>query len=610
MSLALQSYDFIVAGGGTAGLVVANRLSENPNHTVLVLEAGPDLINDSRVQTPAFYTTLMGSEADWAFVTVPQTELENRTVSLNQGRALGGSTAINGQILVPPTQGLLDTWAALGNTGWNWKSLRSYFSKAFSAVKYDSADAVMLGVDGLKSTSPPLAGPVEVSFPFNQSHPIREAWANTFRDMNYYMADNPYFDATIGSFSNLVTTSAESGQRSYANPAYYQPVKSRSNLQVLTGATVKKILFADSGKLKKAIGVNFLLNGKETVAYPKREVILAAGALQSPKLLELSGVGNATLLKKFGIPVVKDLPAVGENLKDHMVCGISYEVQDDIPTLDALARGETNALVEAMNMYAQNKTGPLTSIGLTTYSYLPVIDYLTERGRNLLLDLLNKWRPHWQAGYANARDRLYYSVMEKYLNDPKQASAAFFTVTAQTPLPVGDDTESPAGNIAGKFLTIGSILSAPLSHGTVHISSADVKDAPIVDPRYLSHPVDVEIFGRHMQYIETIAASAGLKSILKQPLNRRDPVSHLETLEQAKAYAKRSSISMWHLGGSNSMLPEASGGVVDTNLKVYGFTNLRVVDSSAIPLISTANLQATVYMFAERAADIIKKANP
>jgi choline dehydrogenase-like flavoprotein len=353
----------------------------------------------------------------------------------------------------------------------------------------------------------------------------------------------------------------------------------------------------------RATAVQYQQDGELRTVAVAKEVILAAGAFQSPKVLELSGIGQAQLLTKHGIDVVQDLPGVGENLHDHVVSSISYRARDNLETLDALARQEPDAIGQAMQEYTTSRSGPLTSVGVYTYAYLPVPGQGQEQVRELLK---NNPPDSNQPPLARA----LHDIAERMLLDPQAPSGAYLSVMSQTPRPVDANSGSPAEPAApGKFITIGAMLSHPLSRGSVHIQSRDPLADPAIDPRYLSHPLDEEVLARHLLHIETIAASPPLTHLLQQPLARiGNPASRLEDVDGAKQYLRATGTSMWHPAGSCAMLPRALGGVVDARLRVYGVANVRVVDSSAIPMVSTANLQATVYAFAERAADLIKEA--
>ncbi|KAI0900259.1 putative GMC oxidoreductase [Annulohypoxylon nitens] len=596
-----DTYDFIIVGGGTAGLVVAARLSEVPSQRILVLEAGADLSSDQRIKTPASWTSLQGTGVDWGFRTEAQPLLNGRSIGVSQGKVLGGSSAINAQVFVPCNPSVIDHWgSSLGNNGWSWETLRPYFAKAYTSPPIDSSLAETLGIDGWTDHSS-THGPLPTSFPGNQSHPIRKVWADTFRANGYYHTKDPFIDGALGSFSCLATVDPVTNERTDAASAYYQPHKTRDNLTVLTKSTVEKILFDDENqnsekKSRVASGVIYSFNGEHRKALCNKEVIIAGGALQSPKILELSGIGNSTMLEKHGIECIIDLPGVGENLYDHLIDTISYGAVDSLETLDPLILNPS-AREQAANDFAERRTGLLTSMGVYTYAYLPIIEHISREGRERLTKLLREHRPTVGEGPDQARARAYYRVAEETLLDPKQASGAYLSYIG----PWGAVEEN------ARSLTLCAMLSQPLSRGSVHISSKDTSAAPIINPNYLSNPLDLNLYAEHMLYIETMARLSPLNDLLKHPIVRRDPSSNLTDLETAKEWIQKSAASMWHLGGSCAMLPKDMNGVVDSTLKVYGTRNLRIVDSSAIPLISTANLQATVYAFAERAADLIKE---
>ncbi|PIG85748.1 aryl-alcohol dehydrogenase [Aspergillus arachidicola] len=591
------AYDFVVIGGGTAGLVIASRLSEDPSISVLVLEAGADMTADPRVNIPIFYAALLGSDADWKFQSSPQLGLNGRVLGLNQGKALGGSSSLNAHVFVPPFKGAVDAWEELGNPGWNWTMLKDYFSKAYSSptVPQDAKENVAIedwpGVNEAK-------GPIQTSFG-NETHPIRRAWAELFRSSGQYNAGDPFIHSSVGSFSCLASIDSE-GKRSNSASAYYKPAESRQNLHVLTNSFVERVLF-DESKPPRAIGVQYNLDGVSKIVQAKSEVILAAGAFQSPKILQLSGVGRAELLEQHGIDIVVDLPGVGQNLQDHMISYTAFQAKPELETKDSLVRQEPEAISQAMQEYAATQSGPLASLGVHTYAYLP----LPEPDRSALQTLFTNLAPENSQHRAT---QAYYDIAKTTVLDHKQPSAAYLSALGQTNYPKDlKDGTIPAASL-GKFVTLGVMLSQPLSRGSVHITSNNPEKPPIIDPGYLSNPLDLEVMARHLLRIKKLAESPQLGELLEQPLKFRDPEADFQgDLDAAKKYARDNLVSMWHFAGTCSMLPREKDGVVDSNLKVYGIEGLRVVDASAIPLISTANLQATVYAFAERAADLIKQ---
>ncbi|KAI1643449.1 putative GMC oxidoreductase [Daldinia loculata] len=602
-----ESYDFIIAGGGTAALVVAARLSEDSSQRILVLEAGSDHSEDPRVKIPALYSALLKSEVDWDFQTETQPGLNNRRINLNQGKALGGSTVMNAQVFAPPTKKLIDSWALLGNDGWTWEGLRDYYAKAYtSPPRVPDNIKKSLGIDGWTAKNELGTGPVQVSFPGNPFHPIREAWAATFKDIGYLMPNDPWVDPTVGvgGFSNLASIDPVKRERSHSARAYYYPVKSRKSLHVLTNAIVEKILFEENST--KVTGVQYRYETQTRTASARKEVIVAAGALQSPKLLELSGVGNASLLERHNIKVVKHLEGVGENLQDHLACDIVFEAADGLETLDALQDPEV--LEQSMQEFMANHTGLVTTNGINTYAYMPVVKYQSGKGREFLKQMLDTNRP--TAGNLSdktqAQALAYYDIAESTLLDPNASSGAYLTALANNPKSPDPTTGEPAPPVTGGHIDFVAILAQPLSRGSVHIKSNDLSDAPIIDPRYLTNQVDVEVFAEHMHYIQTLATSPSLNGIFKQPLKISPSEACFADLDAAKKYLRARASSMWHPAGTCAMLPEDKGGVVDSSLKVYGVENLRVVDSSVVPLLPPGNLQSTVYALAEKAADLIK----
>ncbi|KAI1303807.1 oxidoreductase [Xylaria venustula] len=596
-----ETFDFVIAGGGTAGIALASRLSEVANQTVLVLEAGQDSSDDPRVKIPAFYAALLGSEVDWGFRTVAQQNLDGRSVNLNQGKALGGSSVINAHVYAPPTKAIPDAWAELGNEGWDWDAMGPYYTKAFTLPQTAEKLRTPLGIDKNSPKDLNTDGPLQLSYPGSPLHPVRKIWAETFEQKGYRMTTDPWTEASAGAFSNLTSIDPVTRERCHAAKAYYHPVQDRKNLHVILGAHVDKIIFDDKQSQPKAVKVQYRHEGETKVVRARKEIIISAGALQSPKLLELSGIGDADILRKNKIEVVKALPGVGENLQDHLICDLTFPAVDEIETLDALARQEPEAFQKAMIDFAQNHDGVLTSGGILTYAYLPTVESLEGPDRERLVQLLEENRP---AASEKARTRLYYEIAEKTLLDHAKPSAAYLSVIALDVIAPDPKTGVPTPPQPGNHLTIATILAQPLSRGTVHIVSNDSSDAPEIDPKYLSHPLDSEILARHVMYIATIAKSTPLNTLLKQPLEAAT-LEYVADLEAAKKYIRARTISMWHPVGTCAMLPEHIGGVVDAALRVHGVQNLRVVDSSVVPLLPVGNLQSTVYAVAERAADII-----
>jgi choline dehydrogenase-like flavoprotein len=513
---------------------------------------------------------------------------------------------LNAQLFVPPSKAVINAWETLGNAGWNWKTMESYYAKTYSLKSQVPALIEHRDIAWIKEKHPLPFGPIQVSYPGSLNDPIPKAWSETFRTLGYAMTGDPFSGEGIGAFSCLASIDPAMVERSYAATAYYGPSSDRKNLHTLINCTVHRILIDEADGERRAAGIEMQQEGRMASVKARKEVILAAGALQSPKVLELSGIGDAMLLRSYGVHVQVENRHVGENLQDHMVCGISFEARDDVPTLDDLVRQDPQAIQAAMEEYMTNKTGPLTSIGVSTSAYLPIMEFLSEGGQIQLKALLDMHAPS-KSNPTSPGAEVTYRTARSILESKNEGSGGYFALPAQAVLPTDPELkDSPVGPVAGKFITLGTLLSLPLSRGSVHISSSDANQAPIINPSYLTHPLDIEVFARQMQYLETIAASQSFQSILKDGGRRPDPKSYLKDLKAAKDYLHSKAISMWHYVGTCAMLPREKGGVVDEHLTVYGTSNLRIVDASIMPLIPRANPQSTVYAVAERAADLIK----
>ncbi|KUI71888.1 Oxygen-dependent choline dehydrogenase [Cytospora mali] len=592
----MAARNYIIIGGGTSGLVVANRLSENPDVQVLVLETGKDLSADPRVNVPALFTALLGSDAAWQYESVPQPGLGGRVIREPQGKALGGSSAINGQAFIAPAQADIDAWAKLGNPGWDWAGLKPSYKKSYTLIPpSDQATLDHLGVDWIDNEEHGTSGPIKVSFPGIIQNPLCKAWIDAFRSLNKVTTADPFSGNSVGGYSNMSTVDPETKTRSYAGSAYGAPLRQRSNVRVLTEAKTEKILFTETGAgAVKATGVQVLIDGKLETFTPKREVILAAGTFNTPKLLELSGIGNRKLLEELGVPVVVDLPGVGENLQDHLMTGVSYEVVDGIVTGDPLMRQEPEALAQAQKLYTEHKTGPFAIGGIQSYAFMPTPD-----ATGLLDQLPGPERPE---------DQEQYEIVRAILDDPSGSSGAWFMFLAQANLHEGGKSFVGTRFLPGNFTSLGCFQSHPFSRGTTHISSADVDAMPNIDPRYFSHPADLELLARHVQALDTkLRATASLSSFLKPDGQRNHPDAfNISDLEGAKKYVLDTATAAYHSCGTAAMLPKDKGGVVDSKLVVYRTENLRVVDASIFPLIPRGNILSSVYAVAEKAADIIK----
>lgn len=441
---------------------------------------------------------------------------------------------------------MVNDWESiLGNNGWNWETLSPYFAKAYTSAPAEEGSEETLGIDGWTNRGTTF-GPIRTSFAGDLSHPIRKIWADTFRSTGQYMTQDPLHNASVGSFTSLSSVDPTTQERSHSAVAYYHPIKSRKNLKVFTNVHVEKVLLDDQrrdGKGVKAIGVAYRCNGELREITCSKEVIMAAGALQTPKILELSGIGNSSLLRQHGIDSVVELPGVGENLQDHLMCSMSFAAVDDLETFDAFYRQEPDAVKDAMERYDQDRRGPLASFGAYTCAFLPVLDHIPAEGRQRLTKLLeaNRPAPSQETTPAHAQARAYYQIAETSLLDPNQPSCAYLSFIAQHVGSFEPNTKS---------FSISAMHSHPLSRGTVHIKSSDAAVSPAVDPNFLSNPVDLEIFAENMLQIETLVRTAPLSQLIQQPVVHRDPDSNLTDLDAAKKWIRKNATSMWHYVGT------------------------------------------------------------
>jgi choline dehydrogenase-like flavoprotein len=407
---------------------------------------------------------------------------------------------------------------------------------------------------------------------------------------------DPFSGNSIGGYSNTATVDPENKVRSYASSTYGVPARQRSNVKIFTEATAQKIMFAGTGTSSvKATGVQVLIDGKLETFSPKKEVILAAGVYNTPKLLELSGIGDKKLLDRHGILLQVDLPGVGENLQDHLMTGLSYETVDGVITGDSLMRQEPEALALAQKLYAEHKAGPFTIGGMQSHAFMstPDIDVLLDKS------LSNNPR---------SENSKYYETVRTMLESQNGSTGAWLMFLAQTNLHEGGKSFVGAQLLPENYVSLGCIQSHPLSRGSTHISSTDINAPPNIDPRYFSEPADLEIMARHLQALDTkLRPAAELAPFFKPNGKRNHPDAfHVGDLEGAKKYVRDTATSAYHSCGSAAMLPREKGGVVDPKLVVYGTENLRIVDASIFPLIPRGNILSSVYAVAEKASDIIK----
>ncbi|EWC46764.1 hypothetical protein DRE_04009 [Drechslerella stenobrocha 248] len=569
------SFDYIIAGGGTAGLVVAARLTENPAITVAVIEAGEDRVSDLNILAPGLLTTLYGNpDYDWNFNSVPQPNANGRVYAHPRGKVLGGSSAINFLFWTHPSQKDINNWGALGNQDWSWDALKPYFEKSETYVAPTPEIESDLGTQFIVPKSHGTSGPIQTGFPSWYTDMTKQ-WPQTIDNMGLKVDGDPIDGLALGGYANLLNLDVSSGTRSYSATGYYAPNAGRTNLHVFTGALVTKVVLANQGEDVIATGVEFVRDGTTTTVHATKEVILSAGAFGSPQILELSGIGNPNILNSHNIPTLVENPNVGENLQDHAFVPLGFEVNDGVFTLDSFR--DPAVFGAAFQEYLSSKTGPISASGvgsgLLSLRQIAGDDYKPDPSKY-------PTAPSANAGLADQHKLQSEDLFSEAVSQPVMLSVGIRPSYQDRPTEVFN-----SGLPEGNFISFLGVLEHPFSRGSVHIASADPATHPAIDPNYLSHPLDVELFCKIALHLQSIARTAPLNNVLKDGGTKYQPGYYEVTPDNVEGWVKKSVMSEFHPSGSCSMLPRDKGGVVDAKLKVYGVKNMRVVDASVFPLM-------------------------
>jgi len=502
------------------------------------------------------------------------------------GRLLGGSSAVNGFAFLFNSKANHDAWADLGNPGWEWSS--------FSTTMLRFRDG---------------QSPLQVNVPREETQWPR-VWRETLSNLGFPVCTEPFSGELWGSIMGPETIGTEK-KRSFAANAYLNDhVRSRSNLSIMSGATVEEITTNTSNGVT-ATGVQYAntKSGDKGMVRARKEIIVSAGAINSPRLLELSGFGDEKLLRRLGIDVVVDNPNIGENLQNHPMFTVTYEARDQegFDTIDQLLRRDPDAIAEALSLYEAEKVGPASQSNLNILAQLPV-SY--DEALRQVVDTHIPVLPDESVGtLAQAQE----AFVRSHLASPSEASACYMTAPGFVCF-AGDKSVIPPPSGSEKYFTISAHLGHPLSRGSVHITQASWlpptgAGSVAIDPNFFSHPLDLEILARHVQLAERIAMSEPLSSQLKLD-GKRSPgmpsTGEFSDIEKAKDYLLKTGVGMHHWMGSCAMAPREMGGVVDSALRVYGCRNLRVCDASIMPIAPRSNPQGVIYAIAEHAAQIIQ----
>ncbi|KAI0015529.1 aryl-alcohol dehydrogenase [Xylariomycetidae sp. FL0641] len=599
-----QEYDFVICGGGTAGLVLAARLTENPDVTVGVIEAGEYLVGDPLVDTPGFFFRMFHDEKyDWVIKTMPQKGNKDVVHHMPRGKLLGGSSGINYLMYVRGSKQDYDDWAELlDDESWGSKELNKYFAK------HETMDPIPENTTD-RSTFPFVAdyhgtsGPIHTSFNEEKTG-LEGAVCTALKEAAGFPADHmpvdPWSGDHIGFYNTLGTvsrTGPNRGKRSYAARGYFEPNKHRSNLKVICNALVHRIIL--DAENSTATGVSFSHGDTMYQVGAKREVVVCAGAVKTPQILELSGIGNPEVLQAAGVHCKVQNRGVGANFQDHMWTPLVYQLKPETyASNDSLHRSEVMA--QAMKTLEEHQSGPLTSIaslqGFLPFQQLASPDELEEAAKSIE-----------QTEASTEFERRQLQQVAKHLRSDISANLQLILIPVTGSFHAGIRNQSvlfpPPGVGAPDGFTLAVVHQYPASRGTVHITSPDPSCQPAVDPAYNKHPADGAVLAAGLKFSE----EAMEKGDIGRHIERRilpTPEVELGDLAQGLEAVEDVVLGAYHACGSCAM-----GDALDARLRVRGVEGLRVCDASVFPNNVSGNIVGTVYAVAEKGADIIKSAH-
>ncbi|KAJ5470633.1 hypothetical protein N7530_007990 [Penicillium desertorum] len=585
-----DSYDFVIVGGGQAGLVLGARLSEDKNHTVLVLESGGN--GDeyrTRIDTPAYsyFDSLWTTPLNWDFYTVAQPNADDREINWPRGKVLGGSSAINGLYMTRPGEDEVNAWRDMlgdmdGADSWSWESFYAALKKSETFTPPTDGVIDEAGIVW-NASHHGTDGPIHTTYP-DYTFPEVGDWLASLQSMGIDTSASMYGGENLGADVSTSCINPSNWTRSYSRSGYLDPLPDRGNYDVLANAHVTRLVFDDStsSDKKTASAVEYTTDSGSTKLQVKvnKEVILAGGTIGSPAVLLYSGVGPKDVLSEAGVDLVSELPGVGQHLQDHFSATVKWSTNVDTAGSIYYDGGKDKNDPKFLT-YIDDA---VAYVGASTIYGSEIDEYQSK-----FLASIDKYAPKttYDDGVVAGYKAICNTTASKIFNSPTGQIEILF---------MNSDANGDIG--------ITAALQHPLSHGRIYINSSNPMDFPVIDPNYFDNPADSEILLAGIKLARQLGETTPMSNSLTKETS---PGSTVQSDEDWVAWLRKEASTEFHPSSSCAMLPEEQGGVVDANLRVYGLTNVRVADASIVPISLSTHLMSSTYGVAEQASDIIRR---